>query len=288
MSESMQWIKLSTDVFENRKIQYLLSQSSGDSTCLIWFRLLTLAGQYGTSGELLLCEGVPYDAEMLARKFGYPEDLAGADYIQTVLDLFVKLKMLNFDGVTYSIASWKEYQAVKELDKKRQAHAEAQARYRKKKSREQSLANHSTESKNSGLPASVIDGDITQNHGDTNVTLQSKSKSKNICNLTNVKLCAFSSEIDEIVNYLNAKTGKHFSPKTAETQKHITARLNEGYTIEDFKRVIDTKVADWSSNPHMAQYLRPKTLFLPSNFEGYLNQNGAASPSNDYNQDWGF
>ncbi|NQS64754.1 prephenate dehydrogenase, partial [Streptococcus suis] len=42
--------------------------------------------------------------------------------------------------------------------------------------------------------------------------------------------------------------------------------------LEDFKKVIDTKVAQWKNNTEMAKYLRPKTLFSPSNFDSYLNE----------------
>lgn len=76
----------------------------------------------------------------------------------------------------------------------------------------------------------------------------------------------------EIVGYLNEKTGKHFMASSEETVKHIKARLNEGRTIDDFKKVIDIKTAEWLGDPNMEQYLRPKTLFAPSNFESYLNQ----------------
>ena len=81
-----------------------------------------------------------------------------------------------------------------------------------------------------------------------------------------------SSEIKQIIDYLNERTQSHFSPKTAETRKSINARLKEGYTVDDFKKVIDAKVKDWGDNPEMREYLRPQTLFRPSNFESYLNE----------------
>lgn len=77
--------------------------------------------------------------------------------------------------------------------------------------------------------------------------------------------------IVEIVNYLNQKSGKKYSPKTASTQKHIIARLNDGRTVDDFKKVIDTKCAQWLGT-HMAMYIRPETLFAPTKFENYLNE----------------
>ena len=79
-------------------------------------------------------------------------------------------------------------------------------------------------------------------------------------------------EIKPIVEYLNLKAGTSFKPTTELTVKHITARLTEGYSLEDFKAVIDAKVKDWANNTDMAKYIRPTTLFTPSNFEDYLQQ----------------
>ena len=77
--------------------------------------------------------------------------------------------------------------------------------------------------------------------------------------------------IIEIVGYLNEKTGKKFSPNTASTRKHIIARLKEGRTVDDFKRVIDTKCAQWLGT-QFSGFLRPETLFAPTKFENYLNE----------------
>jgi uncharacterized phage protein (TIGR02220 family) len=81
----------------------------------------------------------------------------------------------------------------------------------------------------------------------------------------------------EIINYLNEKTGKSFSPKTDATVKFINGRWEDGRTLEDFKRVIDTKCKEWlgkndREGKPLANFLRPNTLFSPTNFENYLNQ----------------
>lgn len=81
----------------------------------------------------------------------------------------------------------------------------------------------------------------------------------------------FDSEIKQIIDYLNTQTQSQFKPKTEATRKSIIARLKEGYTVDDFKRVIDSKVKDWSDSS-MREYLRPQTLFRPANFEAYLNE----------------
>jgi uncharacterized phage protein (TIGR02220 family) len=79
-------------------------------------------------------------------------------------------------------------------------------------------------------------------------------------------------DIKDIVLYLNAKAGKQFSVKTKNTISHISARLAEGRTIDDFKKVIDIKCSKWMNDPKMKDYLRPDTLF-GTKFESYLNEN---------------
>jgi len=74
-----------------------------------------------------------------------------------------------------------------------------------------------------------------------------------------------------VVEYLNQKTGKNFSPTSTATLRHINARIAEGRTFEDFKHVIDVKVRSWLDDPKMNAYLRPETLF-GSKMEAYLNE----------------
>lgn len=73
-----------------------------------------------------------------------------------------------------------------------------------------------------------------------------------------------------IIDYLNLKTKKNFKYTQSNIAK-IKARLNDGFTIEDFKEVIDKKCIDWLNDNEMNKYLRPETLF-GTKFESYLNQ----------------
>ena len=81
----------------------------------------------------------------------------------------------------------------------------------------------------------------------------------------------FNNYIVEIVNYLNDVAGKNFRHSTKKTQTLIKARLREGFTVDDFKRVIDNKTKEWKHDPKMSKYLRPETLF-GTKFESYLNE----------------
>lgn len=80
----------------------------------------------------------------------------------------------------------------------------------------------------------------------------------------------------DIISFLNQTANKNYKPNVPKTQRLIDARLKEGFTVDDFKRVIETKCAEWGQAPRdgerdMRQYLRPETLF-GTKFESYLNQ----------------
>jgi len=82
---------------------------------------------------------------------------------------------------------------------------------------------------------------------------------------------SYMEKVEEILNYLNGKTGKKFTSRSKSSVKMIKDRLREGYVVDEFKAVIDNKTAAWGNNPDMKVYLRPETLFRPSHFDSYLN-----------------
>ena len=74
-----------------------------------------------------------------------------------------------------------------------------------------------------------------------------------------------------IINHLNEKAGTNYKANINKTRELIKARMNEGFTEDDFYQVIDIKVKEWINNKEMKQYLRPITLF-GNKFESYLNK----------------
>ena len=90
-----------------------------------------------------------------------------------------------------------------------------------------------------------------------------------------------------VVNYLNQQAGTNFKSSSKATQRLIDARVNEKFTEDDFKRVIDNKVKEWIGKTDMQQYLRPQTLF-GTKFEGYLNQGRKTEEVNPYEKQLGF
>lgn len=87
-----------------------------------------------------------------------------------------------------------------------------------------------------------------------------------------------------VIDYLNEKAGASYQPTTKKTQSLIRARLNEKFTLEDFKTVIDIKTDEWL-NTDMEKYLRPETLF-GTKFESYLNQKSKDSKPKEHQPDY--
>ena len=77
--------------------------------------------------------------------------------------------------------------------------------------------------------------------------------------------------IEKIINFLNECTGKSFKTNSKVAIININARLNEGYTLDDFIKVISVKSTKWQ-NTKFEDYLTPNTLF-GNKFESYLNEN---------------
>ena len=74
----------------------------------------------------------------------------------------------------------------------------------------------------------------------------------------------------QVLEYLNSKANSTFSLQTGSNIQLIAARIDEGYSISEFKNVIDKKVVDWKGTD-WEKYLRPMTLFSKTKFENYLN-----------------
>ena len=82
----------------------------------------------------------------------------------------------------------------------------------------------------------------------------------------------------DVIDYLNGKIGARYKASSAINKRLIDARVKEGYKLDDFKRVIDNKVAAWAQDQKMSKYLRPQTLF-GTKFESYLNERAPNVPA---------
>ena len=123
----VKWIRLSIDMFDNRKIKYLRSLPEGDKIILIWVALLTIAGRCNSGGMIFLTENIPYTAKMLADELDFEENT-----IILAVNALKKLGMVREFNEALLITNWEEYQNVDGLEKIKEQTRNRVAKFREK------------------------------------------------------------------------------------------------------------------------------------------------------------
>lgn len=121
----IKWIKITTDIFDNQKIQQIESLENGDAIIVIWLKLLTLAGKVNDDGMIYLTTELPYTEEMLATAFHKP-----ISTIRMALNIFEKFKMIDREDDILHIANWEKYQNVEGMEKVREQTRRRVAKFR--------------------------------------------------------------------------------------------------------------------------------------------------------------
>lgn len=245
MAKEVKWIKITIDIFDDEKFDAIETLADKHMIQLAWIKLLCLAGRCNDNGFLMLTKEIPYTDEMIAKRFG----MSIGD-TQRALSLFQELHMIEVVDSVYMVSNWLFYQNQRGLEDMKKQHADAQKRYRE---RQKALK---IEQKDD----SDITRDITRDIIPSISISNSKSNS-----------LSFSKEIKEIIDYMNNRLNHKYTYSNKSYNRLITARLKDGFTIDDFKTVIDKKYYEWRGT-EFEQYLTPDTLFAPSKFEKYLNQ----------------
>ena len=128
------------------------------------------------------------------------------------------------------------------------------------------------------LDAEDCDNSVTteEQQRDNSVTTEEQQRNtyknnKNNKNVKNDKNNIYAPAIQEVIDFLNLTLGTSYKATSKKNRQLIIARLNEGFTVDDFKTVIFKKAKQWKNDSRMAAFLRPETLF-GTKFEGYLNE----------------
>lgn len=240
----VKWIKITTDMFDNRKIKHLRRLPDGNSIVLIWVMLLTLAGRCNSGGMIFLTENIPYTPKMLADELDFEEST-----VQLALNALEQLGMIQTSGDGFfAVTGWEEHQNIEGMEKIRESKRLAQARWRAKQA---AIAEKST------VDSTVDSTEIESNNADKDIDKE-KEEDKEI--------------YIKVIQHLNEKAGTRYKPSSSKTKTCIHARLAEGFTLDDFYTVIDKKCTEWIGTD-WEKFLRPETLF-GTKFEGYLNSKG--------------
>ena len=120
----VKWVKLTTDMFDNRKVKHLRRLPDGNNIVLIWVMLLTMAGRCNSGGMIFLTENIPYTPKMLADELDFEENT-----VVLALQALEKLDMIVTDNGFFTIAGWEEYQNIEGMEKIREQNRLRQKRY---------------------------------------------------------------------------------------------------------------------------------------------------------------
>lgn len=112
MGTDIQWIKITTDMFDNEKIRLIEKLPEGDMILVIWIKLLTLAGRVNSSGYIMLTENIPYTDIMLETLFARPLVM-----IKLALRTFEAYEMIHMEDKRIAVTNWEKYQNTEALFK---------------------------------------------------------------------------------------------------------------------------------------------------------------------------
>ena len=123
----VKWIKLATDLFDNRKIRQIEKMPDGDSLIVIWVKLLILAGNVNDNGFVYFTKDIPYTDELLSVQFGRP-----LNTIRLALEVFERFGMIETVDNVILVSNWEKYQNIDGLEKIREQNRIRQARWKEK------------------------------------------------------------------------------------------------------------------------------------------------------------
>ena len=125
--DGVSWIKLQTDMFNNRKIKQIEDLPDADSVLVIWFKLLFLAGCVNDCGLIYFSKDIPYTEQMLATEFNRP-----LTTIQYALNIFVRFHMIEIVNDIILVSNWEHYQNAAKLAEIREYNRLAKQKSREK------------------------------------------------------------------------------------------------------------------------------------------------------------
>lgn len=204
----IKWVKLTTDMFDNRKIKQIRHLPEGNNIVLIWVMLLTIAGRCNSGGMIFLTENIPYTIESLAIELDFDQTV-----VKLALDVLQKFGMIVCDQNAFLICGWEEHQNIEGMERIRE-----QNRLRKQaqRAREKNLLPQKTDVSQ--------DSHVTshQNHAtEEDIEEDIRKKNKNIYE----EFARGDSELLDALKEYDAYRKLKKKPLTPEAKKRLLKRL---------------------------------------------------------------
>ena len=204
----VKWIKITTDMFDNRKIKHLRKLPEGNSIVLIWVMLLTMAGRCNANGMIYLTENIPYTSKMLADELGFEENT-----VKLALEALEQFEMIVTDSNYLFVSGWQEHQNIEGMEKIREQNRLRQKKWYDKQKR---------------LPNVTPNVSVTQSNAIEEDKEREKEKEEEREKIN----------YQQIADMFNSLCPSLSSVKSLSDarKKAIKARLNT-YSVEDFEEL---------------------------------------------------
>ena len=246
MSE-VKWIKLVTDLFDNRKIKQIEKMPEGDSIIVIWVKILCLAGRVNDNGLVYFTNEIPYTEEMLATEFN-----RSLNVVKLALKTFETFGMIEVIDNIYKVSSWEKYQNVEGLERVREQTRKRVAEHRERKRIALSQDNEGHSNTSEDETGCNVTRNVTVTHGnETDIDIE-KELEEDIKNKNNVydvgkkrKTKVFQPPtVDEVRAYCKERNNNIDADYFVD---YYTAR---GWKLSNGKQMVDWKasVRTWERN----------------------------------------
>jgi len=206
----VKWIKITTSMFDDEKINFVESMPEADGLLVIWIKILTLAGRCNSNGYIFLTENIPYNAEMLSHKFNRPVSV-----VKLALETFSRLGMIEWDGDFMKISNWEKHQNVQGLDKIREQTKKRVQKYREKQN---------------SLPSESPGCNVTERYSVTqgNATEEELDIEKDI-DISSTSTTCHSNKLEPVMSAWNDLGLQRLKSINPNTQRHklLKARIKE-------------------------------------------------------------
>ena len=141
MASAVQWIKITTDIFDDEKILLIDSMPDSDEIIIIWFKLLCFAGKQNNKGVFMM-NNIPYTTKMLSTIFRRSEET-----VIKALKIFEEFGMIQYINGTITITNWGKHQNLDKIEANNEYMRNYMREYRKK---QKAVATNKNEDKVNG------------------------------------------------------------------------------------------------------------------------------------------
>ena len=235
----MKWIKHDTDANQDAKLQNVLLDYGLEGYGLYWYCIELIAGKVSEDNITFELE---HDARVIARNTG-----CTSQKVEEMMRYFVNIGLFEVSNNTITCLK-----LAKRLDKSMTSNPQMREIIGKLKSHDKVMTKSDKVMQEENR---LEENRLEENRLEENIkTLMSD----------------YSDDAKKVLSEMNSILGSKYKHSTKSHMQNIQARLNEGHKVDDLISVVKSKLEEWGSDPKMAQYLRPQTLFQAGKFNGYL------------------